>query len=81
MAEMRALETEKKSVIAGIELEIRGWEEQFHNRGPRPEDLDRIRKLEELIRERTQAYEKGVGETRRIQTDCGFCAKCARCAE
>jgi hypothetical protein len=69
IAEIRALEAEKKLIISGIEFEIRGWEEQFHNRGPRPEDLDQIRQLEEMIRERTEAYEKVVGETRRIQTE------------
>jgi serologically defined colon cancer antigen 8 len=67
--EMRELEAEKKVLIGGLELEIKDWEDKFNNRGPRPEDLDRIRELEELIRTRTEQYERVVDKTKRMQAD------------
>jgi serologically defined colon cancer antigen 8 len=50
-------------------VENKEWEEKYNRRKGRPEDLGRIRKLEEMIRERTEAIEKVQHELKHDQSE------------
>jgi serologically defined colon cancer antigen 8 len=68
-AEIKEIEKTKRQAIAELEAETKEWEERYNNREARPEDLERIRKLEELIRERTEAIEKVQQELKHYQSE------------
>jgi serologically defined colon cancer antigen 8 len=67
--ETREIERVKRQAIADLEAETREWEEKYNSREARPEDIERIRKLEEMIRERTEAIEKVQHELKHYQTE------------
>ena len=67
--EIFEIERTKKQQIANLETEIREWEIKYQHREARPEDLERIRKLEALIKERTEAIEKVQQELKHYQTE------------
>ena len=67
--EMQEIEHNKRKVIAELEAETKEWEEKYNNRGARPEDLEKIKKLEDLIRERTEAIEKVQKELKHYQSE------------
>jgi DNA repair exonuclease SbcCD ATPase subunit len=68
-AETRDSERTKRQAIAELEAENKEWDEKNHRREARPEDLERIRKLEEKIRERTAAIEKVQHELKHDQSE------------
>ena len=67
--EIIEIEAKKKQTIAELEAEAKQWEEKFNNREPRPEDIERIRKLEQLIKERSEAIEKVKSELKHYQSE------------
>ena len=67
--EISDIEAAKRQTIADLEAETKKWEEKYNNRDARPEDLERIRKLEELIKERTEAIEKVQQELKHYQNE------------
>jgi serologically defined colon cancer antigen 8 len=67
--EIQTIEQQKRQTIADLEAETRMWEEKYNNREARPEDLDRIKKLETLIRERSEAIEKVQQELKHYQSE------------
>jgi serologically defined colon cancer antigen 8 len=67
--ETAKIEAEKKARIAELEEETRSWENKYNNREPRPEDIEKIKKLESLIAERTAAIDKVQSELKRYQAE------------
>jgi serologically defined colon cancer antigen 8 len=67
--EVHEIEAQKRQAIADLEAETKMWEEKYENRDTRPEDLERIQKLEELIQERSEAIEKVQQELKHYQTE------------
>lgn len=49
---------EKESIIKGLETSIKEWEDTYNNRESRPEDLEYIQRLDELIQERQDGLDK-----------------------
>ena len=66
---MQEIERSKRKEIADLEAEAKEWEEKYNSRGARPEDLEKIKKLEELIKERTEAIEKVQKELKHYQSE------------
>jgi serologically defined colon cancer antigen 8 len=52
--------SEKQAIIAELEASIQELETQYKNREARPEDVDHIQRLEELVQERQDGLEKLV---------------------
>lgn len=67
--EIQEIEQSKRKTIAELEAETKEWELKYNSREARPEDLERIKKLEDLIRERTEAIEKVQSELKHYQTE------------
>jgi serologically defined colon cancer antigen 8 len=61
------VQEEKEKIIAELEAEAMMWEEKYRNRDARPEDLERIAHLEELIRVRAEAAAKIREEIRKYE--------------
>ena len=68
-AETQEIEKSKRKAIADLEAETKEWEEKYNNRDARPEDLERIKKLEDLIKERSDAIEKIQQELKHYQSE------------
>jgi serologically defined colon cancer antigen 8 len=76
--EIEEVQAEKEKVIAELDAETRMWEEKYRNRDARPEDLERIAKLQELIRVRAEAVAAVREELRGYEPQMGM-MRCVTC--